>query len=381
MTSRGPRRDRHLLGYSLYLPASSCVLANESFLFLIYLCYIPVHKMADHVSDCSSSNSHDRRRDDNGISTKQQLNTSTEFGLSLPEAIPTSVTIDSQSPSSNDEGTIISSQLGEEYQEEEDDQHPSISPATPAESLFGLSQLSTDQISAAALASSIHRTHSARSFRSEDFFSAHGSIDSDSVLFESPRDSYVAPSALAPSAQQPSNNIFGTDILVHINEDQEHSFSQPNDMMSMSLKKSTTTPSVAAKSVPPPSAADEEPHFDAATHVYSTVKNVWTWSRSLPVAGPILGLYEAAGVKILTTATKKDVTTLDSEITYHMDGLDKDIIDPAIAKILAIIWPGVEKVEDLVKTVGPNIPFVLYLFPMLKEDGESPETTTPVAFN
>lgn len=149
----------------------------------------------------------------------------------------------------------------------------------------------------------------------------------------------------------------------------------------MSYKKTASSTSFSAPKPAPP--AEEEPHFDAATHVYSTVKNVWTWGRSLPVAGPILGLYEAAGVKILTTATHKDVTTLDSEISYHIDGLDKDVIDPAIAKILAIIWPGVEKVEDLVKTVGPSIPGLVYVFPMLKEEGEksSPETTTPVAFN
>lgn len=280
----------------------------------------------------------------------EQLNTSTEFGTS----IPASVTIETRSP---DDSIIIASQ-----QDDSDDHgHPSISPATPAESLF-LSHLSTDRVSATVLASSIHRVHSARSIRSSntstgDFFSAHGSIDSNSP------------------------DVFGTDILVYtstIDEDREHSFSNSN-MMSMSKSKTIAT----GTTVPTKPTAEEEPHFDTATHLYSTAKSAWSWSRSLPLAGPILGLYETAGVKILTTATKKDATTLDSEIAHHIGGLDKDVIDPAISKILQIIWPGVEKVEDIVKTLGPKIPFVVYLFPMLTEEGEktSPETSTPFSLN
>jgi len=111
--------------------------------------------------------------------------------------------------------------------------------------------------------------------------------------------------------------------------------------------------------------------------IYEGAKNAWTWGRGLPAVGSILGLYESAALTIVSKTTGgTDVSTLDKEILHHVTGLDKDVIDPAIAKLLAVIWPGVEKAEDILKC----IPLAIYLFPMLKEEGEvgSPETT-PVA--
>ena len=110
--------------------------------------------------------------------------------------------------------------------------------------------------------------------------------------------------------------------------------------------------------------------------IYEGVKNAWTWSRGLPAAGAILGLYESAAMAIVSKTTGgKDAATLDKEILHHITGLDKDVIDPAIAKLMAVIWPAVEKSEDILKC----IPIAVYLFPMLKEEGEAEPEATPVS--
>ena len=109
--------------------------------------------------------------------------------------------------------------------------------------------------------------------------------------------------------------------------------------------------------------------------IYEGVKNAWTWSRGLPVAGSVLGLYETAALTIVSKTTDgKDAASLDKEILHHITGLDKDVIDPAIAKLMAVIWPGVEKAEDILRCM----PIVPLLFPMLKEDGEAEPEATPV---
>ena len=110
--------------------------------------------------------------------------------------------------------------------------------------------------------------------------------------------------------------------------------------------------------------------------IYEGAKNAWTWGRGLPLAGSILGLYESAAMTIVSKTTGgKDAATLDKEILHHITGLDKDVIDPAIAKLMAVIWPGVEKAEDILKC----IPLALYIFPMLKEEGEAEPEATPVS--
>lgn len=108
--------------------------------------------------------------------------------------------------------------------------------------------------------------------------------------------------------------------------------------------------------------------------IYEGAKNAWTWGRGLPLAGSVLGLYESAAMTIVSKTTGgKDAATLDKEILHHITGIDKDVIDPAIAKLMAVIWPGVEKAEDILKC----IPLAVYLFPMLKEEGEvEPEVTS-----
>ena len=121
---------------------------------------------------------------------------------------------------------------------------------------------------------------------------------------------------------------------------------------------------------------DQTTYFTPTHSIYEGVKNAWTWSRGLPAAGTILGLYESAAMAIVSKTTGgKDAATLDKEILHHITGLDKDVIDPAIAKLMAVIWPGVEKAEDILKC----IPLALYLFPMLKEEGEAEPEATPVS--
>lgn len=172
------------------------------------------------------------------------------------------------------------------------------------------------------------------------------------------------------SPQKSTIALFGTDVLSFLSPSKSN-----QEDTSITMPAKTVAKGSFAKKTPTES---EEPHFDAATHIYEGVKNAWTWSRGLPVAGSVLGLYETAALTIVSKTTDgKDAASLDKDILHHITGLDKDVIDPAIAKLMAVIWPGVEKAEDILRCM----PIVPLLFPMLKEDGEAEPEATPVKPN
>ena len=131
----------------------------------------------------------------------------------------------------------------------------------------------------------------------------------------------------------------------------------------------------------PKTASDEEPHFDAASSVYGAAKSAWSWSRGLPVAGSVLGMYESAGSAVLTRAMSKDLASIDKDLDKHVGALDKNVLDPAIARIFDLLWPAIEGFEDVLKTYGPKIPFLAVVFPMIKNapEEEHPESETPVS--
>merc|ERR1719253_443830 len=181
---------------------------------------------------------------------------------------------------------------------------------------FGIPQHSQPR-SAIKISSSVDTTNT-------NFLSAKESFDSldDSSPF----------TVTSTSPQKSTIALFGTDVLSFLSPSKSN-----QEDTSITMPAKTVAKGSFAKKTPTES---EEPHFDAATHIYEGVKNAWTWSRGLPVAGSVLGLYETAALTIVskTTDSGKDAASLD-----------KEILDPAIAKLMAVIWPGVEKAEDILR--------------------------------
>jgi len=265
--------------------------------------------------------------------------------------------------------------------DEEDDQHRPLSPASAAESFF-LPNTSkyNSRISASALASSLHNStrsrasSTLRSIGTEDFASA-----CDDLSEHGDEEAYLH-STSRHSSSNSTGGLFGRDILVFASPATSDTYSSHSNMSSYRSKKSKQ-PVIVNKTAPPALASpatEEDPHFDVGTNVYEAAKSVWTWGRGIPVAGAVLGLYEGAAAKVATTVVHKDLSTVDSEIKHHVSGLDKDLIDPAIAALLNIIFPAVEKGEEVLIPILKMIPGLGMIFPkLLTEEGENPETSTP----
>jgi len=156
---------------------------------------------------------------------------------------------------------------------------------------------------------------------------------------------------------------------------------------SASTKAAPVTKSVPDTDVKKETEKDKE-HFDVAQNVYCVAKSVWTFGRSIPVGGAILGLYEAAAGKVLGVVVHKDFKGVDDEIKPHLAALDKSLIDPALLAVVKFFSPVVEKGGEV---VSPIVMAVLNIFPKqievekggkLKEEEKEekvPELSTPVA--
>eukprot|EP00567_Pseudictyota_dubia_P012145 CAMPEP_0197436130 /NCGR_PEP_ID=MMETSP1175-20131217/3606_1 /TAXON_ID=1003142 /ORGANISM="Triceratium dubium, Strain CCMP147" /LENGTH=372 /DNA_ID=CAMNT_0042965341 /DNA_START=741 /DNA_END=1859 /DNA_ORIENTATION=+ len=304
-----------------------------------------------------------------------------------------------------------------------------LSPATPAEHFFLTDQFFlSDNIGLSGFPSSSagsQRSGSRKPLSSknsiasgvsastEDFQSACG----DSLVGDSFHDAHLDETG----DKLGSSDFFGKDILVVsrqqivIPEEREEDLNQARGHPNMAKKKTTQsavapktttkTETVAAapvaKTAPPKmsepvKASESEAHFDVAQHAYSAAKNIWSFGRSIPVGGAILGLYEAAAGKVLDIIVHKDLPGVDSEIKPHLVTLDKDIIDPAVLAIVKFFTPAVEKGGEVVgPVVSPIVATVLKIFPKqieaekqneatakqkeAEKEATMPELSTPVA--
>merc|ERR1719287_244877 len=148
------------------------------------------------------------------------------------------------------------------------------------------------------------------------------SVDTTNTNFLSAKESFESLDDSSPftvtstSPQKSTIALFGTDVLSFLSPSKSN---QEDTSITMPAK------TVAKGSFAKTPTESEEPHFDAATHIYEGVKNAWTWSRGLPVAGSVLGLYETAALTIVSKTTDgKDAASRDKETLHHITGLDKD---------------------------------------------------------
>ncbi len=135
-----------------------------------------------------------------------------------------------------------------------------------------------------------------------------------------------------------------------------------------SIMESTTTPT-------PELPESETPHFHVVDHVYEGAKTVWTATKSFPVFTPFMGIAEGVTVKVLSMSTGIDsLKTVDENIKPHVTGIDSDLLDPAIAKVVSLVEAIIGKGDEVLKSIvglvhKPHMPAIM--------EGEEEEETVP----
>jgi len=239
------------------------------------------------------------------------------------------------------------------------DPHPTVSPATPAESFFISHQLRTDKVSAFALAAQLHSSKGGTTCATDDFQTA---CDDEGDMQD-------------PRQVMTRESLFGKDILVLsrsvILESDEDIFEE---------SMSTPTPKTATATA---TATQEEEEFNAAQVVYVKAKDIWSWGKGLPLVGFFEGITESVVTKVVSIAGTS-LADIDGHVNNAVTGLDTTYLNPAIHAIVEAIMNGLGKADEtfrpVIEAVVPAVLGPLGLIePDKKKNDSSPElTTTPV---
>ena len=208
---------------------------------------------------------------------------------------------------------------------DDDDMLAPVSPKGPAESLFLGPGLSTDTISALALAQQIHDTHKSScslSVATEDFASVAQSMNSGMETGRGrhffPADDYSL-SKDSPFSRDPLSQDF-VDITART-EDFEDS-----DMTS------------------------ENNNIDVATHVYDSAKGVWGWGKGVFFVGPFLGLAEGVAGTVVSVVGK-NLGDIDKGVAVKLHQVDDGILNPTINAVLNLVIGASDKTQDMLKPI------------------------------
>lgn len=271
---------------------------------------------------------------------------------------------------------------------EPENSHPPLSPATGAESLF-LAGLATSNISANALAYQLRRNQfssdrsSAYSVATDDFASAVGNPD-DLTLLDDDEDNF---------SLQKNSPILELETDSESESHEEATSRGIATMAKTSKAASTTTKTTTPVAVPEPvkKPAVEEPAPavtadtaaatpaadgpEVASHVYEHVKGAWAWGKGVPVFSPFMGIAEGVAGKVLEVAGT-NLQEVDGNIKPQLSNLDTSLLNPAIATLVEVILGAAGKTEDVVK---PIIITLLNPFGLIKNSPENPEDTEATA--
>lgn len=236
--------------------------------------------------------------------------------------------------------------------------HPALSPAAPFESFFISSQLKTSNLSAFALAAQIHR-NTGRSLSGRS--NASGISVATDDFASTCENSCDLNAEEANYIHNYSDYLFGKDVLVHSREPilviEEINYQDANEDMS-------TT---------------DESTVNAAQQAYEGAKGVWTWGKGIPLLGFAEGVAEAVAKKLVSVAGTS-FEDIDANVKPHISGLDKDILNPAINKIVGIIMAGISKGDATFRPIFMAIaPPILGPLGLMKIEGEkkTPEAKKP----
>lgn len=207
---------------------------------------------------------------------------------------------------------------------DDDDMLQPVSPKGPAESLFLGPGLSTDTISALALAHQIHEKHKSScslSVATEDFASVaqsmHSGMETGRGRHFFPADDYSL-SKDSPFSRDPLSQDF-VDITART-EDFDDS-----DMTS-------------------------ENNIDVATHVYDSAKGVWGWGKGVFFVGPFLGLAEGVAGTVVSVVGK-NLGDVDKGVAVKLHQVDDGILNPTINAVLNLIIGASDKTQEMLKPI------------------------------
>jgi hypothetical protein len=228
-----------------------------------------------------------------------------------------------------------------------EDLHPPVSPKSGCEDFFLGEDLDTQSVSAADLAKQIHITHVARSVGAEDFVTAR---DHDDFATTSSERLYLTSNF---SHTDTLDSPFGKDALVH-------SRSFDSNPSSPEFHESNTMSSTTHYEINP------------AEKVYVTAKDVWGWGKTVTVFKPFLGLAEGVAGKVVSVVGSS-LTDLDGTVSSNLTKMDDNYLNPALDKLVKVVFDAMQKTENIVK---PVIMAILKPVGLVKNKAENPELTT-----
>ena len=241
-----------------------------------------------------------------------------------------------------------------------EDEHPPLSPATGAESLF-LAGLATSAISARALSEQLRQNSRSVKSSSDSLVSSVFSVATDDFATAVECETDLA-------EDQETHNFFGKSIP-EIDTDDD-SFDS-DDRMPATVAAPTTLPS-STKSAPKKKMVEPKIEVDAAEKIYEGAKDVWAWGKNVMVVSTFLGVAEGVASKAVEIAGT-DLEEIDGQIKPHLSKLDEGILNPAIEKVVDIVLGTIGKTEEIIK---PIIKTIFVPMGLIKEDGETPEVTS-----
>jgi hypothetical protein len=263
-----------------------------------------------------------------------------------------------------------------------EDVHLPPSPAGPAERLFFTEMLSSDSISATALAQQIHQSH--RSFMqsvtsvvtADDFVTARGG---GSLLSENAAD-------FDDDNTDPHQNYFSSndDGLTPFDfDDTLADENSPFDSDVLAFTKNTTSKSLPTQNrretefhdtqQTMSTATETTMHIDPAEKAYDAAKGVWAWGKGVFVMKHFLGIAEAFAGKAASMAGST-LEDLDHSIMPRLQEWDDSLLNPALQAVVNTILGAMKKSEDIFK---PVVFAILKPIGIIKEEDDKKKSSEP----
>jgi hypothetical protein len=113
-----------------------------------------------------------------------------------------------------------------------------------------------------------------------------------------------------------------------------------------------TTGSVATKKSAPDTPVKKEQTFDVTQAIYSQIKDVWAWGKTVPIVDQILGMNEWIVSKILETLLKTDLPALDKDVAKpNLKKVDDHVVTPTVraaCQVWDFVAPAVHTADEFV---------------------------------
>jgi hypothetical protein len=149
--------------------------------------------------------------------------------------------------------------------------------------------------------------------------------------------------------------------------------------VTMPATKKTTKAATATKAAPVAPATKaapikEEPHFDVTQTIYTQIKDIWAWGKTVPVVEALLGITETVAAKLLDITFHTNLPAIDNDVAKpNLKKLDDSVVTPAVLAVWGIIEPAMSKGDEMiVKPVMKEVvPKIMDVLPLGKKDPDA----------